>query len=59
MITEHRVQVTPSNAMNWDAIEGSRNTFSFARGNRIVSWAQGNGQLIRGHTLGTSSAPTF
>ncbi|KAF2757207.1 putative endo-1,4-beta-xylanase [Pseudovirgaria hyperparasitica] len=44
-------QITPGNSMKWDATEKSRNVFSYANGDSIVSLAAGNGQLLRCHTL--------
>ncbi|MFD0019721.1 endo-1,4-beta-xylanase [Streptomyces sp. NPDC058382] len=43
--------VTPENEMKWDAVEGTRNTFSFGSADQIVSHAQGRGMKVRGHTL--------
>ncbi|OLF05154.1 beta-1 4-xylanase [Actinophytocola xinjiangensis] len=44
-------QLTPANAMKWDAIEPSQNSFSFGRADQIMALAQNNGQSVRGHTL--------
>ncbi|KAF2787290.1 carbohydrate-binding module family 1 protein [Melanomma pulvis-pyrius CBS 109.77] len=44
-------QITPGNAMKWDAIEPSRGTFTYTNGDAIVSLAEKNGQKVRCHTL--------
>jgi endo-1,4-beta-xylanase len=44
-------QLTPGNAMKWDATEPNPGQFSYARGDAIVDLAEQNGQTVRGHTL--------
>ncbi|KAF1948202.1 endo-1,4-beta-xylanase precursor [Byssothecium circinans] len=44
-------QITPANSMKWDAIEPSRNTFSYTRGDVIADLAATNGQKLRCHAL--------
>ncbi|WP_199435145.1 endo-1,4-beta-xylanase [Qaidamihabitans albus] len=43
--------VTAENEMKWDALEPSRNSFSFGSADRIVDHARGQGMSVRGHTL--------
>lgn len=43
--------VTPENEMKWDALEPSRNTFTYGNADRIVAHAEARGMQVRGHTL--------
>ncbi|PVI03784.1 carbohydrate-binding module family 1 protein, partial [Periconia macrospinosa] len=43
--------ITPANAMKWDTVERSRNSFNFAPGDSVVAIAAKNGQHLRCHTL--------
>ncbi|MEU9594292.1 endo-1,4-beta-xylanase [Streptomyces sp. NPDC048193] len=43
--------VTPENEMKWDAVESTRNTFTFGAADQIVNHAEGQGMDVRGHTL--------
>jgi endo-1,4-beta-xylanase len=44
-------QVTPENAMKWDATEPSNNQYNFAAADGIVAFAAANGQQVHGHNL--------
>ncbi|KAI0429673.1 family 10 glycosyl hydrolase [Xylaria sp. FL1042] len=49
--TDEFGQITPGNAMKWQYIEPSQGTFSYTSGDQIADLAEGNGQLLRCHTL--------
>jgi endo-1,4-beta-xylanase len=44
-------QITPGNTQKWQYIEPSQNQFSYTQGDQIVSFAQGNSQILRCHNL--------
>ncbi len=43
--------VTPGNEMKWQVVEPTKGTFDWSGGDRLVSFANQHGQLVRGHTL--------
>lgn len=43
--------LTPENAMKWGQIEPTRGNFQWAKPDRLVDFAQSNGQKVHGHTL--------
>lgn len=44
-------QVTPENALKWDATEPSDGNYNFGGADQIISFAQQNNQVVHGHTL--------
>ena len=45
--------------MKWQVVEPTQGTYDWSGGDRLVTFAQQHGQLVRGHTLcGTTSFPT-
>jgi endo-1,4-beta-xylanase len=44
-------QVTPENALKWDATEPTQNSFTFTQADGIVASAVANNQIVHGHTL--------
>ena len=43
--------VTPGNEMKWQVVEPTRGTYDWSAADRLVTFAQQHGQLVRGHTL--------
>jgi endo-1,4-beta-xylanase len=43
--------VTPGNGMKWQIVEPQEGVFDWSQADQLVSFAEANGQLIRGHTL--------
>lgn len=43
--------ITPGNAMKWDATEPTQNTFTYTKGDAIISIADKMGAQVRCHTL--------
>ncbi|MFB7271118.1 endo-1,4-beta-xylanase [Streptomyces sp. NPDC056244] len=43
--------ITPANEMKWGSVEPTRGTFNWAGADRVVDFAEANGQQVRGHTL--------
>lgn len=43
--------VTPGNEMKWQVVEPQQGVFDWSGADRLVAFAQQNGQLVRGHTL--------
>jgi endo-1,4-beta-xylanase len=43
--------VTPENAMKWAALEPSRGKYDWGDADRLVDFARGHDQQVRGHTL--------
>lgn len=50
-ITGEFNMVVPENELKFDWVEPSRNSFNYGDGDRLVSLAEANGQIMRGHTL--------
>lgn len=43
--------VTPGNGMKWQIVEPTQGTYDWSQADQLVSFAEANKQLIRGHTL--------
>jgi endo-1,4-beta-xylanase len=51
IVTSEFGQLTPANAMKWDATEPNPGQFTYTRGDEIVNLARQSGQTVRGHTM--------
>src|SRR4026207_2288429 len=51
LLTKHFSQVTPGNALKWDATEPSEGAFRFTDADAIVAFAKATVMRVRGHTL--------
>jgi len=51
VLAEQFSVVTPGNEMKWGVVEPTQGQFDWSGADRLVSFAQANGQLVRGHTL--------
>jgi endo-1,4-beta-xylanase len=51
ILAEQFSVVTPGNEMKWGVVEPSQGQFDWSGADRLVSFAQAHGQLVRGHTL--------
>ena len=43
--------VTPGNEMKWQVVEPTQGTYDWSAADRLVTFAQQHGQLVRGHVL--------
>src|SRR5690349_24096161 len=43
--------VTPENVMKWDSVDPTQAQLNFGPADRLITFAQQHGQLVRGHTL--------
>ena len=43
--------VTPGNEMKWEVVEPQRGVFDWSGADRLATFAEQHGQLVRGHTL--------
>jgi len=51
ILAEQFSAVTPGNEMKWGVVEPTQGQFDWSGADRLVSFAQAHGQLVRGHTL--------
>ena len=51
VLAEQFSVVTPGNEMKWGVVEPTQGQFDWSGADRLVSFAQAHGQLVRGHTL--------
>ena len=51
VLSEQFSVVTPGNEMKWGVVEPEQGVFDWSGADRLVAFAEQNGQLVRGHTL--------
>jgi endo-1,4-beta-xylanase len=51
IVANQYTTVTPENVMKWDSIEPTQGQLNFDPGDKLISFAEQHGQLVRGHTL--------
>src|SRR5689334_17404647 len=51
LLASHFSSVTPENVMKWGPVESVQGQPDYSAGDRLVQFAQANGQQVRGHTL--------
>ena len=51
LLTKHFSQVTPGNALKWDATEPTEGAFRYTDADALVAFAKANDLRVRGHTL--------
>jgi endo-1,4-beta-xylanase len=51
LLTKHFGQVTPGNALKWDATEPTEGQFRYTDSDAIVNFAKANNLRVRGHTF--------
>ena len=51
LLTKHFSQVTPGNALKWDATEPTEGAFRYTDADALVAFAKANNLRVRGHTF--------
>ena len=51
ILAEQFSAVTPGNEMKWGVVEPTQGVFDWSGADNLVHFAEGHGQLVRGHTL--------
>lgn len=51
VLKRHYSSLTPENVMKWGQIHPQRGNYYWAAADRLVNFAQNNGQMVHGHTL--------